>query len=652
MLTTTAQNDLLDVPLYNSRIIDNYVKLLRKRYANIDIGELLKYAGMTSYEVEDQGHWFSQRQINRFHEKLAARTGNPNIAREAGRYASSPDAIGFMRPYVLGMVDPESAFRMVNRTAQKLTRSTRYQSRKIAPNKVEIVGTPVKGAKEQPFQCENRMGLFESVTLILSSKLPLIQHPECMFRGDDRCRYIISWESSFSDVWKKLRWPLAAVVPALAAMLAWTYPQIRLLEALLSGAAVYLLTSVICGYVEQGELKTSIHHLMDSTETLLDQVNVNYNRSILTNEIGRAINTLTSIKDILHNVTLILENRLDFDRGLILLANAQRTRLEIRAGFGYSEENQEQIRRTFFRLDNPNSKGIFVVAFKKQKAYLVNDIGQIQDDLSPKSFEFAKKMGACAFICCPIVCDGESIGIVAVDNLKSKQPLVQSDLVLLKGIASVLGVSLKNAQLIEAKNRQFTSLIKVLGASIDARDPLTSGHSEKVTEYAMGICDELQVGKDDREAIRVAALLHDYGKIGVPDAVLKKPGRLTQSEINTIQKHAVKTREILEEINFEGIYEKVPTIAGAHHEKFDGTGYPQGLKGEEISLGARIIAVADFFEAITAKRHYREPMDYREALATLKTLSGTHFDSTVVAAFVAHYRKVHPERFLPEPMSA
>ncbi|MFZ7126109.1 MAG: HD domain-containing phosphohydrolase [Desulfobacterales bacterium] len=644
--------DPMDAPTYNSRIVDNYVKLIRKKYPNIDVDRVLRAAGMTTYEVEDQGHWFSQNQINRFHERLAEITQNPNIAREAGRYAASPDAIGFMRPYILGMIDPERAYRMVNRTAQKLTRSTNYQSRKLDQNKMEITVTPEKGIQERPFQCQNRIGLFESVTLILSNKLPVIEHPQCVFKGDPCCRYLISWERSFSESWKKIRGLMAVLSPLIAMLLVRSYPQFSLVSVSLAFLSIFLLFSLSCEYLEKGELKASVNHLLDSSESLVEQVNVNYNRSILTNELGRAINSMTHIEGILEQVTGVLQTRLDFDRGIILLADPRRTRLDIRAAFGYLERSYETMLNTSFSLTNPASRGVFVVSFKEQQAYLINDVRQIQEDMSPKSFEFAKRMGSQSFICCPIVCDGESIGLLVVDNLESRRPLVQSDLVLLKGIASVLGVSLKNAELIAAKERQFSSLIRVLGASIDARDPLTSGHSEKVTEYAMGICEELNLDSDRKEAVRVAALLHDYGKIGVPDAVLKKPGRLTQKEIETVKTHSLKTIEILEKIHFEGIYSSVPEMAGGHHEKIDGSGYPYGLEGEEIHLGARIIAVADFFEAITAKRHYREPMDDLSALEMLKERTGSHFDTAVVNAFVNFYSRAYPDRLMPKAMSA
>jgi HD-GYP domain-containing protein (c-di-GMP phosphodiesterase class II) len=248
-------------------------------------------------------------------------------------------------------------------------------------------------------------------------------------------------------------------------------------------------------------------------------------------------------------------------------------------------------------------------------------------------------MGTQSFICSPIICDGQSIGVLAVDNLRSKRPLVQSDLSLLMGIASVIGISIRNADLLEARQRQFGSILQVLAASIDARDPLTAGHSAKVTEYALGICEELNLSTNYREMIRVASLLHDYGKIGVPDAILKKPGRLTQDEYDKVKTHAQKTRDILEQINFEGIFSQVPEIAGSHHEKVDGSGYPDGLIGEEIPLGARIIAVADFFEAVTAKRHYRDPLPISYAFRLLEKGRGVHFDEKVVDAFTRYYER-------------
>jgi HD-GYP domain-containing protein (c-di-GMP phosphodiesterase class II) len=137
--------------------------------------------------------------------------------------------------------------------------------------------------------------------------------------------------------------------------------------------------------------------------------------------------------------------------------------------------------------------------------------------------------------------------------------------------------------------------------------------------------------------IRVASLLHDYGKIGVDDAILKKPGRLTPEEYDHIKTHAPKTKSILQQVNFEGIYTEVPEIAGSHHEKLDGTGYPNGLAGDQIHFGSKIIAVADVFEALTSKRHYRDPMKREDAFEHLLQNVGVHFDQKCVEALISFY---------------
>jgi HD-GYP domain-containing protein (c-di-GMP phosphodiesterase class II) len=566
-------------------------------------------------------------------------TGNPSISREAGRYGGSPDAAGLIRPYILGMVDPAKAYSMVGRASGKFTRSTRFEPKRLGPNKFEIKVTPRPGVREQPFQCLNRIGFLESITAGFLNKLPKIQHPECIFRGGDCCRYIITWEKSLALIWRRMNLFVLAGLACWSLWILLFMSDLSVVSVIAPPMSVYMLFSLICVHLEKTELKTSLNHLLDSTEQLLEQINTNYNNSVITNEIGIAISGKESVAAVLKAIVQILKKRLDFDRGMILLANADKTKLHFKAGFGDSTQDQDLFNNLYFHLDKPDSRGVFISAFWEQKAFLVNDINEISQDLSQRSLSFAQTIGSKSFICCPIIGDGDTLGILAVDNLSSKRPLVETDLRLLKGIAAMLGISIKNATLIEARERQMTSMLKVLGASIDARDTMTKGHSEKVTEYAMAICDELGIESEYKEAVRIAAFLHDYGKIGVPDAVLKKPGRLTKEEILIVQTHAQKTKDILSQINFDGIFKDVPSIAGYHHEKYNGSGYPEGLKGDQIPLGARIIAVADFYEAITSLRHYRDPMGEDEAIQLLKAETRTSFDPDVVAAFLRYYQK-------------
>ncbi len=626
-------------PSYNSRLIDTFIKLIKRKYSYINIGELLSYAGMELYQVEDEGHWFTQEQIDLFHDRLAKLSGNENIAREAGRYAASPDALGVMRQYALSLVGPAKAYELIGKYAHNFTKSSIYESKKAGSNKVEITVTPGKGVSEKPFQCENRMGYWEAIAALFNYRLPKIEHPDCLFKGGKVCRYIVSWQKSRSAFWKKVR-NYVTLFLSLTCLSFYPISSEVILSVILpfSVLAVLLLTQYV-GILEKRELNSAIANLSDSADKLLEQINVNYNNALMINEIGLAISKHTDIDDILTSIVKVLEGRLDYDRGVIFLASEDKTRLIFRAGFGYVDELLGILTNTNFHLDKPESKGVFVVSFREQKPFLINDIEEIKENLSPRGLEFAKRMGSRSFICCPIIYEDVSLGILGVDNVKTKKPLVQSDINLLMGIAPQIGISIHNAMLSDVKERQFKSILQVLAASIDARDPLTAGHSVKVTEYAIGICEELGMPKDYCEVIRVASLLHDYGKIGIKDDILKKNATLNIEEYEEIKTHVEKTKKILQQINFEGIYTEVPEIVECHHEKIDGSGYPKGLKEEEIPLGARIIAVADFFEAITSKRHYRDAMPLDPAFELLIGESDVHFDRSVIEAFIRYYKK-------------
>ena len=626
-----------DQLLYNSKIIDNYIKLIRKKYDDVNVNDLLNYAGIEQFEVDDQGHYFTQKQINRFHERLSQVTRYANISREAGRFSASPEVMGPFRQYVFSQANPAQAYALAGRVSTRMTRSSTWESRKIASGKVEIVVTPKEGIKEEPFQCENRMGFMEAVILRFSNKPPRIDHPECVFRGGDVCRYIIAWERTLSILIRRIR-NYTAIVLFLTCLSGLYFDPVWILSTGIPiSAAIVLALAFISEYFEKNELEASLSETFNATDKLVDKTNANYNNALMANEFGQAISIQTNIDDILSNVVQILENRLDYDRGIILLANPEKTELIFRAGFGYSDEQLQLLEATRFHLNREASKGIFVISYREQKPFLINDINAIEENLSARSIQVLKSLGTRAFICCPIIHDGESIGILAVDNLRSKEVLVQSDMSLLQGFAPVIGVSIRNAALLDTTLRQFNSIVQVMAASIDARDSLTAGHSELVTQYSLGICQELSLPEDYQEMIRIAALLHDYGKLAVPDRILKKPGRLTEEEYTAVKTHSTKTREILEKIHFEGIFKKIPEIAASHHEKMDGSGYPKGLKGEEIPLGARIIGTADFFEAITAKRHYRDPMPRDVALDLLSEERGTHFDEEIVDAFLRYY---------------
>jgi len=647
-----------DTPLYNSRIISSFLRFIERYCDEVDVAELLSYAQMARYQVEDDNHWFNQEQVDLFHTKLVNLTNNQNIAREAGRYAVSTDSLGLVKSYALGLVNPAKACELIRKAVIKITKSCVWESTRIGPTKIEITVTPKPGTQERFYQCENRMGYIEAIFALFKHRLPKIEHTECAFKGGKCCRYVITWHAFQSDIWAKIRNCVALALAAVCFSLAYfSSYEVWTIASVLSLLGVSGLSYKIW-HMEKTELLAAVENLTKSTDALFEKLDQSDKNASLIHDVGLTLTKQRFIDGILKDVAKILEQRLDYKRGMIFLADKEAQILRFRAGFGYNEDQVTSLQKASFKL-RPDSKGILVVCFQERRPFLINDIDNIKDNLSHHSLEFAKEMKVKSFICCPIVCVDDTLGVLAFDNMNTKRRLLQSDIDLLMALSPEIGISIQNAMVTDTKERQFDSILRVLASSIDARDPLTSGHSERVTRLALGIAEELGLSETSCEIIRVAALLHDYGKIGIGDNILKKPGALSAEEYQEIKTHATKTEEILNKIEFEGGFKEVPAIAASHHEGWNGTGYPKGLKGEEIPLGARILAVADVFEAVTSVRHYRSPMPLEEALNIIVSDRGKKFDPAVVDAFMKYYAEkgratdfVEEEQLMSQPLSA
>jgi putative nucleotidyltransferase with HDIG domain len=179
--------------------------------------------------------------------------------------------------------------------------------------------------------------------------------------------------------------------------------------------------------------------------------------------------------------------------------------------------------------------------------------------------------------------------------------------------------------------------IEGLALAIEAKDQNTHDHLCRVRVYAAGIASELKLSQDEREALMAAALLHDIGKLAVPEYIINKPGRLTPEEFDKIKIHPIVGAEILKRVSFPY---PVDPIVRSHHEQWDGCGYPDGLKGEQIPVGARILAVVDCFDALASDRPYRRALTLPDALAHVQRLSGIQFDPEVVGILAAHYQEL------------
>ncbi|HZZ27918.1 MAG TPA: HD domain-containing phosphohydrolase [Pirellulales bacterium] len=234
--------------------------------------------------------------------------------------------------------------------------------------------------------------------------------------------------------------------------------------------------------------------------------------------------------------------------------------------------------------------------------------------------------------------EGENLfGWLAAFNREEHSEFGTSEASLLSSVAAILGIHAGNLELYRQQAEFLAGVVRALTSAIDAKDPYTCGHSDRVARIAMELANEIGCGHRELETLYLSGLLHDIGKIGIDDQVLRKPGKLTQGEYEHIKLHAEIGYRILKDLKQLDL---VLPVVRHHHESWDGSGYPMGLAQEEIPLFARIVAVADAFDAMSSDRPYRKGMPDEKLDAILREGAGTQWDPEVIEAFFAVRDKI------------
>ena len=362
----------------------------------------------------------------------------------------------------------------------------------------------------------------------------------------------------------------------------------------------------------------------------LTQSDITYKDSLFALlRIGRFISAATNIDELLERIAEETKIALDAERCTIFMYDKEKNELYSKIALGI--ESKE--------LRFPANKGL--AGYVATTGETVNIRNAYEDDRFNKEIDKQTGYKTKTILCMPFRnINHEIVGVFQMLGKKGDKIFSEKDEDLLLTIGSNAGIALENARLfeeqkmlLEEQKKSLISFIDTLAASIDARDSITAGHSNRVRLYSKAIAEEMNLPQEKIELIEYSAILHDIGKIGVQDNVLFKQGKLTEEEYAHIQQHVRITHDILEKMYFQKSMKDVPVIAASHHEKFDGTGYYQGLKGEEIPLGGRILAIADVFDAITSERYYRSRMPIYEALNLFKKNRGSHFDPALVDVF-------------------
>lgn len=333
------------------------------------------------------------------------------------------------------------------------------------------------------------------------------------------------------------------------------------------------------------------------------------------------LKTLTqhqSLGETLQAIVGFVAYALDAERVSLMLCDG--ADLRIRAAVGLPDE---VIRSAAV----PVGSGIAGRVFETGMPLYVADASQAGAD-SPVTTSCAV-FASVPLLVAPMTIGHRPLGIINVTNRREDRPLSRGEMMFLSQTADAAAIAISTRLAHEQREAANFGAIKSLAMAVEAKDEYTCGHSERVALYAVQIAERLGLGSDEVEGIERAAIMHDIGKIGVPESIIRKPGRLTEAEFEHVRRHPAAGERIVGHLAF--MMDGLATIRG-HHERLDGSGYPDGLADDEVEIGARIVAVADSYDAMTSERPYRAAMTHAEAMAELRRCSGNKLEPRCVEA--------------------
>jgi diguanylate cyclase (GGDEF)-like protein/PAS domain S-box-containing protein len=515
--------------LYNSRIIATYLKFLRKEYGSVDVNGILSHAGMEPYQIEDEGFWFTQEQVDRFHEGLLTATGRPDIAREAGRFGFSPDSIGWIRSYLLSNISIGKAYEMTAQVSSKLVKSSTYECARLSPNRVRITVTPKPGSQEKPYQCENRTGYIEACCALFHRRSPRVDHTKCFFRGDECCEYIVTWQDSKPARLRRARNIASLAFALVCASLAFSASLDAFLVCLVLWLAVAFGLSSIASSIEHRMSASKLDSQKRAIDDLVKKKEAGQNNSKMHEEISRILETQTDIPDVLRESVSILDKRLDYDRGIIFLADMEKNLLEVKETFGFSRSHLELLASKPLYLEK--SGQLPVRCFRERKAFLFDR--SKEPDSSGVDPAVRDALDIKASICCPILCAGEAIGVLAVDDTSMKHELLQSDMDQLMLVGQQIGVAIQNLRLKETEKalRESEALFRAVVEKSSEIFMLTDMEG-RISYVSPHVTDNLGYAPSDVVGAKTAMFVH-------PDE-----SNIAAEAMSWVRRHPGKSRDI------------------------------------------------------------------------------------------------------------
>jgi len=350
-------------------------------------------------------------------------------------------------------------------------------------------------------------------------------------------------------------------------------------------------------------------------------------RLVLLSQLSQILNSTLNVKEIRRRAMEATTRLMKAEAGSLLLVDEEKGQLHFEVVSGDKEEDIKTISLNF-------GEGIAGWVAQHGKPLIVNS--PEKDRRFFKGVDEKTEFKTKNIICVPVKIKEKIIGVLEAVNKQGGGRFDEEDLSLFTSLADQAAIALDNSRLYRELEEMFFQTADSLADAIEQRDPYTGGHTQRVTLYSQAIGKYLQLKPSERKWLKITSVLHDIGKIGIEDHILKKPERLSPQEFEMIKRHSEIGAKIVEHIR--QLKEIIPGVK-YHHEQVNGKGYPDGLMGKDIPALAKIVAVADTYDAMTTDRPYRKAMEKEEAIEEMKRCSGTQLDKEVVEAFVQAFQR-------------
>jgi len=588
-----------DVSCHTTRAVIEYVR----RQTGGDVSGLLKdlgpdFAALPQPEayLTDLNNWVSSSLAKAMFARARAMLGDEEIAYKIGYHAVQGGHFGYVqRIYLMTVPHPRDALRKAQAINAKFNRTIRLELAKLG--KADAV-LRLHWNKELDLSkdfCLFNQGIYAAIPTIWDMPPATLVEERCYFRGDAYCQYHGAWKEKplANRIWARLTLPRRVFRTALFQM---ERDQARLRSKF-----------------------DEVHRLNLSLERKMRQLGSIY-------EASQGMVSIIDLPALLKGIMDLLSPLLGFDRALLFLVDGKKACLKITHGLG----EPGGLNPAFSGYqDSLEDEGHLLARVVRQGkpvwAEEVKDASLDTQDLLLKEFNLR------SFVAVPLISRGKTIGVLVADRKDQDPRVAPEDQDLVLTFCNQIAAAIENARLYEDLKSSYLSSVQSLALALEAKDPYTRGHSERVTTYAVQIAEEMKMGEEVKEALQCAGLLHDIGKIGLEERILHKPGSLEAGEYEIVKRHPLIGAHILHPISF---FEKELFLIRHHHESFDGRGYPDGLSAEEIPVAARILRVADSYDAMTSDRPYRSSLSWEQARAELVAKAGKQFDPLVVKAFL------------------